>query len=175
MAAVQTEYSLWTRQPEIAVLEATCELGIAFVAFSPLGRGALACALAGALAGPGNGGPDDAPVFSKGDIRAGMPRFAPPHWPANRALLARFAALAARAGVAPAQLALAWVLAQGPHVHAIPGTTRIAHLDENFATLSLEIAPEVLREAGELVNRASVSGPRYAPAMQASIDTEDFP
>lgn len=162
MAAVQTEYSLWTRQPEIAVLETTRELGIAFVAFSPVARGALGGELG------------DAPQFGARDIRAGMPRFAPEHWPANRALIARFEALAAGAGLAPAQLALAWVLAQGPHVHAIPGTTSIAHLEENFATLSLRVDPATVEAAGALINQASVSGPRYSPAMQASIDTEDF-
>lgn len=162
MAAVQTEYSLWTRQAEIAVLETTRELGIAFVAFSPVGRGAL-CGTLG-----------EAPEFGKADIRAGMPRFDAGNWPANHALIAEFCALAESAGVAPSQLALAWVLAQGPHVHAIPGTTCIAHLEENFATLSLDIAPETIAAAGALVNRASVSGPRYNAAMQASIDTEDF-
>jgi aryl-alcohol dehydrogenase-like predicted oxidoreductase len=162
MAAVQTEYSLWTRQPEIAVLETTRELGIAFVAFSPVGRGAL-CGTLG-----------QAPEFGKGDIRAGMPRFGAHHWPTNHALLARFDALAGGAGIAPAQLALAWLLAQGPHVHVIPGTTSVAHLEENFATLSLDIAPAVIAEAGALINQQSVSGPRYAEAMQASIDTEDF-
>lgn len=162
MAAVQTEYSLWTRQPEIAVLETTRELGIAFVAFSPVGRGAL-CGTLGA-----------APAFGEGDIRAGMPRFSAEHWPANHALLARFEALAREAGVTPAQLALAWLLAQGQHVHVIPGTTSIAHLEENFATLDREISRATIDAAGALVSQATVSGPRYGAAMQASIDTEDF-
>jgi aryl-alcohol dehydrogenase-like predicted oxidoreductase len=162
MAAVQTEYSLWTRQPEIAVLETTRELGIAFVAFSPVGRGALTGTIGAA------------PAFGKADIRAGMPRFDAEHWPANHALIAEFSSLANRAGVTPAQLALAWVLAQGPHVHAIPGTTSIAHLEENFAALSCDIAPGFIAEVGALVGRRSVSGPRYNAAMQASIDTEDF-
>ncbi|MCT2560041.1 aldo/keto reductase [Tsuneonella sp. YG55] len=162
MAAVQTEYSLWTRQPEIAVLETTRELGIAFVAFSPVGRGALGGELG------------DRPAFGEHDIRRGMPRFGADHWPANRALIARFETLAQEAGVAPAQLALAWVLDQGPHVHAIPGTTSLAHLEQNFAAQSLEIAPATLAAAGDLINRATVSGPRYSAAMQASIDTEDF-
>lgn len=162
MAAVQTEYSLWTRQPEIAVLETTRELGIAFVAFSPVARGALGGELG------------DEPQFGARDIRAGMPRFSSEHWPANRALIARFEALAERNGLAPGQLALAWVLAQGPHVHAIPGTTSIAHLEENFATLSLDIPAAVLDEAGALISQETVSGPRYSPSMQASIDTEDF-
>jgi aryl-alcohol dehydrogenase-like predicted oxidoreductase len=162
MAAVQTEYSLWTRQPEIAVLEATRELGIAFVAFSPVARGALGGLLHETL------------YFGERDIRAGMPRFSPEHWPANRRLIARFETLAVEAGVAPAQLALAWVLAQGPHIHVIPGTTSIAHLEENIATLSLGIAPETIDAAGAIINQASVSGPRYSMQMQASIDTEDF-
>ena len=147
---------------DVAAFEAPRELGIAFVAFSPVGRGALGGELG------------DVPHFGERDIRASMPRFAAEHWPANRALIARFEALAERAGAAPAQLALAWLLAQGPHVHAIPGTTSIAHLEENFATLSLELPQAVLNEAGALINQASVSGPRYSAAMQASIDTEDF-
>ena len=162
MAAVQTEYSLWTRQPEIAVLETTRELGIAFVAFSPVARGALGGELG------------DAPQFDQRDIRRTMPRFMAGHWPANRALIARFEELANGAWVAPAQLALAWLLAQGPHVHVIPGTTSIAHLEENFATLSLDIPASVIEEAGALIDQASVSGPRYSAAMQATIDTEDF-
>jgi aryl-alcohol dehydrogenase-like predicted oxidoreductase len=162
MAAVQTEYSLWTRQPEIAVLETTRELGIAFVAFSPLARGAL------------GGDLGDDPRFGERDIRRNMPRFTGEHWAANRELIAKFDALASEAGVAPAQLALAWVLAQGPHVHVIPGTTSVAHLEENFATLSLDIGDETLAAAGKLIDQATVSGPRYNAAMQASIDTEDF-
>lgn len=162
MAAVQTEYSLWTRQPEIAVLETTRELGIAFVAFSPVARGALGGKLG------------EHPTFGERDIRAGMPRFSADHWPRNRALIAQFEALAAKSRATPAQLALAWLLAQGPHIHAIPGTTNMAHLEENFATLSLTIPHDVLTRAGELINQATVSGPRYSPAMQASIDTEDF-
>ncbi|MGX7927251.1 aldo/keto reductase [Tsuneonella sp. HG094] len=162
MAAVQTEYSLWTRQPEIAALETTRELGIAFVAFSPVGRGALGGELG------------DVPQFGERDIRRTMPRFMDDHWPANRERIARFDALAERASVAPAQLALAWLLAQGPHVHAIPGTTSIAHLEENFATLSLDIPASTIEAAGDLINHATVSGPRYSAAMQATIDTEDF-
>ncbi|MGN3974984.1 aldo/keto reductase [Tsuneonella sp. SYSU-LHT278] len=162
MAALQTEYSLWTRQPEIAVLETTRELGIAFVAFSPLARGAFG----------GELGED--PGFGERDIRRDMPRFTGECWKANRALILRFEALAQAAGVAPAQLALAWVLSRGPHVHVIPGTTSIAHLEENFATLALDIPCETLAAAGALIDQATVSGNRYSPAMQSSIDTEDF-
>jgi len=162
MAAVQTEYSLWTRQPEIAVLETTRELGIAFVAFSPVGRGAFGGELG------------DAPTFGERDIRATMPRFDTEHWPHNRALIEQLGVLAESVGAAPAQLALAWLLAQGPHVHVIPGTTSLAHLEENFATLALAIPRAVVAEAGALINQRTVSGARYTPAMQASIDTEDF-
>ncbi|TCJ39983.1 aldo/keto reductase [Parafrankia sp. BMG5.11] len=162
MAAVQTEYSLWTRNPEIAVLETTRELGIAFVAFSPLARGALG----GELRDPGT-------LWDK-DLRRTMPRFDQDNWPKNRALIDQFDALAAQAGITPAQLALAWLLAQGPHVHVIPGTTSSAHLEENFATLSLDVPAGLLEQAGTLINQDSVSGPRYSPAAQASVDTEEF-
>ena len=162
MAAVQTEYSLWTRQPEIAVLETTRELGIAFVAFSPVGRGAFGGELG------------EAPSFGTRDIRATMPRFDAEHWPHNRALIERLTALAESVGAAPAQLALAWLLARGPHVHVIPGTTSLAHLEENFATLSLDLPQSAIDQAGALINQGSVSGLRYSPAMQATIDTEDF-
>lgn len=162
MAAVQTEYSLWTRNPELGVLETTRELGIAFVAFSPLARGALG----GELRDPGQLGDKD--------LRRTMPRFHARNWPSNLALIDRFDAIAAREGVAPAQLALAWLLAQGPHVHVIPGTTSIAHLEENFATLDCAISSAALDEAGALINQRSVSGHRYSAAAQATIDTEEF-
>ena len=162
MAAVQTEYSLWTRNPEIAVLETTRELGIAFVAFSPVARGALG----GELRDPA--------VLGDKDLRRTMPRFGAEHWPQNLTLIERFDALAAEAGIAPAQLALAWLLAQGPHIHVIPGTTSVAHLEENFATLSLDVPADLLARAGALINQQTVSGPRYAPAAQASVSTEEF-
>jgi aryl-alcohol dehydrogenase-like predicted oxidoreductase len=162
MAAVQTEYSLWTRNPEIAVLETTRELDIALVAFSPVARGALG----GELRDPA--------TLTEKDLRRTMPRFDAVNWPKNRALIERFDALAVDAGIAPAQLALGWLLAQGTHVHVIPGTTSIGHLEENLATLSLELAPALLEQAGALINQATVSGPRYSPAAQATVDTEDF-
>lgn len=162
MAAVQTEYSLWTRNVELGVLDTTRELGIALVAFSPVGRGALC-------------GDITAPETLGGkDIRLAMPRFSPEHWPANLALVEQLAALATEAGVTPAQLSLAWVLAQGDHLHAIPGTRSTAHFDQNHATLKLSIAPDVLARAGEIINQHTVSGHRYSPTMNASIDTEDY-
>ncbi|KQM20616.1 aldo/keto reductase [Novosphingobium sp. Leaf2] len=162
MAAVQTEYSLWTRNVELGVLDATRELGIAFVAFSPVGRGALA------------GEVRDPASLGEKDLRRIMPRFDAENWPDNLALLDRYYALAADAGVTPAQLALAWVLAQAPHVHAIPGTRSIAHFDQNHVANALDLDPGLLEKAGALVNQQSVKGHRYADGMRRAIDTEDY-
>src|SRR5690606_15230582 len=116
VGAVQTEYSLWTRNVELAVLETCRELGIAFVAFSPVGRGAFGGEL------------KDPATLEELDLRAKMPRFNPENWPHNLALIERFVALADETGVTPAQLALHWVLSRGEHVHVIPGTTSAQHL-----------------------------------------------
>ncbi|GAB4098675.1 aldo/keto reductase [Sinomonas halotolerans] len=163
VAALQNEYSLWTRNPELGTLEACRELGIAFVAFSPVGRGALG----GVLRDPA-GLPD-------WDFRRTVPRFDADHWPANLALLDRFGELAHDAGCTPAQLAIAWVLSRGEHVIALPGTRSAAHLDDDFAAGSLEVPADVLARAGELINERTVSGGRYSPAAQADVDTEEFP
>lgn len=120
IAALQTEYSLWTRNPEIAVLEACRVLGTAFVAFSPLARGFLCGELA------------DVSALDGKDIRRGMPRFFPDNYAANLQLLPAYRAVADELGCTPAQLALAWVLARGEHVLAIPGTTSLAHLRDNL-------------------------------------------
>lgn len=162
MAAVQTEYSLWTRNVELGVLATTARLGIALVAFSPVGRGALA------------GGVPDPAALLPGDIRFAMPRFQAENWAHNQALVGSLASLAAEAGMTPAQLSLGWVLAQGPHVHAIPGTTSLDHLAANAGARGLSLAPEILAKAGALINQHTVAGPRYAEAMQKTIDTEEF-
>lgn len=162
IAAMQTEYSPWTRNPEIAVLEACHELGTAFVAFSPVGRGMLA------------GGIGDPAALVEGDLRRGMPRFNAENWPRNKALFDGFAALAAAAGVTPAQLALGWVLARGPHVVAIPGTASIAHLEENIARADWRPDAGLVEQIDALINQTTVAGHRYSPAMDASIDTERF-
>ncbi|MEP7222953.1 MAG: aldo/keto reductase [Novosphingobium sp.] len=162
MAAVQTEYSLWTRVVELGVLAATKELGIALVAFSPVGRGAL------------TGRVRDRSVIGEKDIRASHPRFNAENWPHNLALIDQFVVLAAEAGVMAAQLALAWVLAQGDHVHVIPGTTSLDHLSENAATCGFTIPAEVLERAGALINQSTVAGHRYPEPMHKTIDTEDF-
>ena len=162
IAAVQTEYSLWTRNAEIAVLDACREIGAAFVAFSPLARAFLA-------------NPElDPDSFAPNDLRRGMPRFQAPHFERNRRLLPGFLELAEQAACTPGQLALAWLLDRGDHVVPIPGTTSIRHLDENAQAMSLDLDPVLVRQAGALINRETVSGPRYSEAVQAEIDTEEF-
>lgn len=162
VAAVQTEYSLWTRNVELGVSQTCAELGIALVAFSPVGRGAL------------TGKVRDRSRFDEQDIRYLHPRFNEENWPKNLSLIDHFCTLADGAGITPAQLALAWVLAQGEHVHAIPGTTKLDHLEQNLAASALEVPEEVLAEADRLINQQTVSGRRYHDAMFKTIDTEDF-
>jgi len=162
IAAVQNEYSLWSRNPELGMLEETRAAGIALVAFSPVARGFLADAI------------DDPDALADKDIRRGMPRFQHPHWAANAGLLPAWRALAAEAGCTPAQLAIAWVRSRGPHVVPIPGTTSIAHLRDDRAAIDLVVDAELLRRAGELIDTATVSGPRYAPGPAAEVDAETF-
>jgi len=160
IAALQTEYSPWTRNPEIAVLDACRELGVAFVAFSPVGRGFLA------------GGVMDAAKLTEGDFRTGMPRFQGEAFQANLKLYAAFAALAKEAGCTPAQLCLTWLLQKDPIIVPIPGTTNPDHMAENAAADGVTLSAEVVTRLETLVNETTVAGPRYAPAMQASVDTE---
>ncbi|GGD59472.1 aldo/keto reductase [Erythrobacter arachoides] len=162
MAAVQPEYSLWTRNVEIGVLDTCKALGIALVAFSPTGRGAFG----GVLRDPA--------TLEDSDLRTKMPRFDPANWPKNLAVIERFEALARDHSVTPAQLALRWVLEQGEAVHVIPGTTSMAHLEENFAAATVPIPAEAIAKAGELVNHQTVHGHRYHDAIRPTIDTEEF-
>ena len=162
IAAVQSEYSLWTRNPELGVLDACRELGVAFVVFSPLGRGFLAGAVR------------DPRTLVEKDLRLGMPRFQPPHFAHNWNLYERFSALAAQADCTPAQLALAWLLSRGPHVIPIVGTTSLSHLRENIGAAALSLPEEIISLADACVNQVSVSGPRYAAQTQIEIDTEEF-
>ena len=162
IAALQTEYSLWTRNPEIAVLDACRALGVAFVAFSPLARGFLTGTLQN-VAGLG-----------AKDIRRGMPRFQPESYAANLQLLAGLSEIARRQGCTLAQLALAWVLAKGVHIVAIPGTTHAAHLDENLGAVSVVLDAKTLAALDALINPQTVSGARYNPATQAEVNTEEF-
>ncbi len=162
ITAVQTEYSLWTRNPEIAVLEACREIGAAFVAFSPLARGFLTGALR------------DVTTLVPGDIRKAMPRFTPEHYAANLKLLDGFVAIAQQCGCTPSQLALAWLLHQAPHIIPIPGTRRIAHLEDDLGAASVSLDAATLQQLDTLINQRTVSGPRYDAAAQAGVDTEEF-
>lgn len=163
ITAVQTEYSLWTRNPEYGVLETCRELGIGFVAFSPVARGFLC------------GGVRDVEKLVPRDLRRNMPRFQPPNLEANLKLLDGFAALAREADCTMAQLALAWVLAQGDDIVPIPGTANGQHMAENAAAGDLTVSADVLARAGALINADTVHGPRYNAATQAEIDTEERP
>ena len=160
ITAVQSEYSLWTRNPEIAVLEVCRELGVGFVPFSPVGRGFLTGALR-SLA--------DLPA---GDFRLNMPRFQGENFAANLALLSGLEAVAKAAECTLAQLALAWVLAKGEDLVPIPGTARVDHLEENAAAAMVELTGEQVAELESLVSAKTVHGNRYAPSSQAEVDTE---
>ena len=162
IAAVQTEYSLWTRNPEIAVLQACQDLGAAFVAFSPVARGFLC------------GSPIDLTQLDAKDIRRSMPRFAPGHAARNHKLLAPYQALANQVGCTPAQLALAWLLHKAPHIIPIPGTTSVAHLRDDLAADQISLSPETLAALEDLINERSVSGNRYNAQANSEVDTEVF-
>lgn len=161
IAAVQTEYSLWTRNPEIAVLDACRELGAAFVAFSPLARGFLC-------------GPMDVSALDAKDIRRAMPRFAPDHYAANARLLPAYQSLAAEAGCTPAQLAIAWLLQRGEHIIPIPGTTSVDHLLEDLGAAKVQLSADVVARVEALINQQTVTGPRYNPQGTSEVDTEVF-
>lgn len=163
IAALQTEYSPWTRNPEVAVLEACRELGVTFVAFSPVGRGFLA------------GGVRDAAALDPGDFRVGMPRFQGEAFQRNLALLSAFEAIAREAGCTPAQLCLAWLLHKDPTLVPIPGTTSPDHMREDMAASAVSLSPEIVQAVDATVNADTVAGLRYAEAMQASVDTERLP
>ena len=161
IAALQTEYSLWTRNPEIAVLQACRELGVAFVAFSPVARGFLCREL-------------DVRAFDPKDIRRSMPRFSVEHSAANRRWMPAYVALATEAGCTPAQLAIAWLLHRGPDILPIPGTTSVEHLHENLAAADVRLNDGQLAQLDALVNRHTVQGERYNAQGSSEVDTEVF-
>jgi aryl-alcohol dehydrogenase-like predicted oxidoreductase len=160
IAALQTEYSLWTRNAEIAVLDTCKELGIAFVAFSPLARGFL------------TGDLRDMAALPAKDIRHAMPRFQNEHFPRNLKLLDGFSAIARENDCTMGQLALAWLLAKSKIVIPIPGTTRLDHLAENADAAEIRLRPDAVAKMDALINPRTVSGPRYNAPTQAEIDTE---
>lgn len=163
IAALQSEYSLWTRNPEIATLETCRELGTAFVAFSPLARAFLT----GKLRDPES-------ELEVKDIRRQMPRFEPANYAKNLELLPEYGRIAEAAGCTPAQLALAWLLARGDHILPIFGTRQPEHLDENAGSASVRLDDSIVERLDALINQQSVAGPRYNAATQEEIDTETF-
>jgi hypothetical protein len=163
IVAVQSEYSLWSRNVEIGVLAACREIGAALVAFSPTARGFLA------------GARRDVSALDAKDIRRGMPRFHPENHALNLRLLDEVARIAADARCTMAQLAIAWVLSRGDDVVALPGTTSVPHLEEDLGAAGVTVAPDIAARLDVLFRRGNVAGARYAPATQAEIDTEEFP
>lgn len=161
IAALQTEYSPWTRNPEIAALDACRELGVTFVAFSPVGRGFLA------------GGGHDPAKFEDGDIRKAMPRFQGEALASNLKLYEAFAAFARHSACTPAQLCLAWLLQKGDDIVPIPGTANPDHMAENAAGAGVTLSDDVVARI-DAIGRAVV-GSRYPEHLQASVDTERMP
>lgn len=162
IAAVQSEYSLWTRNPEIALIDACREAGTALVAFSPLGRGFLAGAV------------DDPARLEESDMRRGMPRFSAENHARNQRLLEAFTALAEEQGVTRSQLALAWLRAKGDDILPIPGSRRVDHMRENLAAEDIRLAPETVARLDAMMTPDQVAGARYGEAQQAEVDTETF-
>jgi aryl-alcohol dehydrogenase-like predicted oxidoreductase len=158
VTALQSEYSLWWREPEQGILPVLAELGIGFVPFSPLGKGFL------------TGKIDETTTFDASDFRNTVPRFAPENRAANQAVVDLVGAIAARNGVTPAQLALAWVMAQRPWIVPIPGTTKLHRLEENLGAANVELSPDDLREIDAAASRITVHGHRYSEGSQKMID-----
>ena len=159
ITAVQTEYSLWSRDPEAnGVLATVRELGIGFVPYSPLGRGFLT----GAIRSPAD--------FDADDYRRQSPRFQGENFDRNLALVDAVTAMAKTQGVSPGQLALAWVLAQGEDLVPIPGTKRLAYLEENLGALQVQLSADALARIDAIFPAHAAAGPRYAPAAMATLN-----
>ncbi len=158
VAALQSEYSLWWREPETEVFATLEELGIGFVPFSPLGRGFLAGAIGANT------------QFDSGDFRNSLPRFAPDARAANQALVDRIGEIAARKQVTRAQIALAWVLAQKPWIVPIPGTTKLHRLQENIAAADVSLSAADLREIDAVLSNVKIAGARYSENLQKLVN-----
>ena len=154
VTALQSEYSLWTRTPEKEVIPALEELGIGFVPFSPLGKGFL------------TGKIDENAKFDSSDFRSTLPRFAPEALKANQALINLLSSIAQQKKATPAQIALAWLLAQKPWMVPIPGTTKLHRLDENIGALSVELTPDDLRNIDFAASKITVQGARYPEKLE---------
>jgi aryl-alcohol dehydrogenase-like predicted oxidoreductase len=157
VTALQSEYSLWWREPEKEVIPTLEELGIGLVPFSPLGKGFL------------TGKIDEGTAFDGTDFRNTVPRFSPEARKANKALVDLLAAIAARKHVTPAQLALAWLLAQKPWIVPIPGTTKLSRLEENLGAASVELSADDLREVTSAASKIEVQGARYPDHLQRLV------
>ena len=158
VTALQSEYSLWWREPETEILPTLEELGIGFVPFSPLGRGFL------------TGKIDVNTQFAAGDFRNTSPRFSADARKANQALVDVLAKLATQRNATPAQLALAWLLAQKPWIVPIPGTTKLSRLEENIGATAVTLSPDDLREIEIAASQIAIQGERYPAHMQALVD-----
>ncbi len=154
VAAVQSEYSLWTRGPEAEVLPTLAELGIGFVPYSPLGKGFL------------TGKINESTMFDSSDFRNIVPRFTPEARKANQSLVTLLAQIAARRQATPAQIALAWLLAQKPWIVPIPGTRKLERLDENIGAVAVELTPDDLREIDSAAAKITVQGARYPEKLE---------
>jgi aryl-alcohol dehydrogenase-like predicted oxidoreductase len=158
LTALQSEYSLWWREPDKEVLPTLEELGIGFVPFSPLGRGFLTGAI------------DQNTTFAKNDSRNMVPRFTPEARHANRALVDALGVIAKAKGVTPAQVALAWLLAQKPWIVPIPGTTKLHRLEENLGGAAVELSADDLRQVAHALDQVEIHGDRYPAALQAWVE-----
>lgn len=155
VTAVQSEYSLWWKSPEEEVLPACEELGIGFVPFSPLGRGFL------------TGKIDESTTFAKSDVRSSSPRYTAEARKANRVVVDLLVGIGERKGATPAQVALAWLLAQKPWIVPIPGSRKLDRLDENLGALAVELTPDDLGTIEDALGRITIQGDRYAPSLSA--------
>jgi aryl-alcohol dehydrogenase-like predicted oxidoreductase len=154
ITALQSEYSLWTRTPEKEVIPTLEELGIGFVPYSPLGKGFLTGAI------------KEDTTFASSDFRSSLPRFTPEALKANQALIDLLGSIAERKKVTPAQIALAWLLAQKPWIVPIPGTTKLDRLDENIGAAAVELTPDDLREIDSAASKIKVEGARYPERLE---------
>ena len=154
LTALQSEYSLWTRTPEKEVIPALEELGIGFVPYSPLGKGFL------------TGKMDEKTTFDSSDFRSTLPRFTPEALKANQALIDLLGTIGKRKQATPAQIALAWLLAQKPWIVPIPGTTKLHRLEENIGAVAVELTPDDLREIDSAASRITVQGTRYPEKLE---------
>jgi len=154
ITALQSEYSLWTRTPEKEVIPTLEELGIGFVPYSPLGKGFL------------TGKIDEKTTFDSSDFRSALPRFTPEALKANQALIDLLGTIAKKKKATPAQIALAWLLAQKPWIVPIPGTTKLHRLDENIGAVAVELTPDDLRDIDDAASKIKVQGARYPERLE---------